>query len=231
MIRTNPVLDAIVYLGMRANGNSLTQAMNQLIKDFPRKQEEIEALSEPFLRLEALLDGIAVDDEKLERFFKRFPGVVDMFSPYGHPAGCIMGCTALKEAPSTAAEAVEIIKELPTDDRLYSVLQTGISPVMFTYVHNEAEFSAAVDALPVSDSLKWRISQLYYSLDGNARELAELIEPFVTAIRENFTEEFGFDFSFADVNYAKMRAAEAGEKQLLYPPVPPERITVRFSCM
>lgn len=231
MIQTNPLLDAICYLGMRANGNSLMQGVEQLIKDFPKQREEITELSEPYLRLEALLDGIEAEGERLERFFKRFPGVVDRYSPYGHPAGCIMGCVALKDAPATAAGAVRIIKDLAVDERLYNVLQTGITPVMFTYVHNEAEFSAAVDALPVADSYKWRISQLYYSLDRQAEELAEFIEPFVTAIRENFTEEFGFDFGSADESYARKRAEELATKRLSHPQVTPDKITVRFSCM
>ena len=77
MIQTNPLLDAICYLGMRANGNSLMQGVEQLIKDFPKQREEITELSEPYLRLEALLDGIEAEGERLERFFKRFPGVVD----------------------------------------------------------------------------------------------------------------------------------------------------------
>lgn len=182
----NPVFDALVYLGNRADGTDMKVCYELLAKRRPFNKEEIAELMVPFFEFEKYMDNrIVVDNAVLERFFKRNEPDVNVFSVSGNIASMIFGLLVSRKRFETAREAADAVSKMDMIDRFSSLLTYVRKPyVIVKHVKTFEEFYQTLCELKVKSSLKWDCMDCYYNFSKYLSEITPILEATVDAIRE-----------------------------------------------
>ncbi len=231
-IVVNPLLDAICYLSMRANGESFGTYITDYYQKYPNDIPQIDRLTEPFLRLEHKLNTeLTFDDDKLHFYFDRFGGVCVPLSPWGTNAGCIFSQLAVCVPFQTVEEAYEALSKKTSCERMTLILNSVNAPIKYTEeIADENEFFTAIEKLPIPQNDKWKLNKAYYRFDAYLDELVPMLSPVTRIIRNCFNPEFGFDFDAYNESPARQRIAKLASDVMPWTPTL-DSIHIYVSCM
>ena len=182
----NPLLEAIYYFKMKANGETQAQVLDRVLKKRITTAGEITDFFGPAFELEKLLDEGIVLPERISEFFGYFKFTDGSDATSTCPA-ILVFLNSFRRS-FTSLDEVKSAMLAQTDEQRLS----GIMKELTTFNVSLNDFEPTLDGLlelleqlPLTEESRWRIIKIYKHYNEYVCDICETVRPAVKLIADN----------------------------------------------
>ncbi len=182
----NPLLEAIYYFKMKANGETQAQVLDRVLKKRITTAGELTDFFGPAFELEKLLDEGIVLPERISEFFGYFKFTDGSDATSTCPA-ILVFLNSFRRS-FTSLDEVKSAMLAQTDEQRLS----GIMKELTTFNVSLNDFEPTLDGLlelleqlPLTEESRWRIIKIYKHYNEYVCDICETVRPAVKLIADN----------------------------------------------
>ena len=182
----NPLLEAIYYFKMKANGETQAQVLDRVLKKRITTAGEVTDFFGPAFELEKLLDEGIVLPERISEFFGYFKFTDGSDATSTCPA-ILVFLNSFRRS-FTSLDEVKSAMLAQTDEQRLS----GIMKELTTFNVSLNDFEPTLDGLlelleqlPLTEESRWRIIKIYKHYNEYVCDICETVRPAVKLIADN----------------------------------------------